>query len=174
MARLCNPELFWSRIPSREPDTCWLWTGYRNAGGYGRLRHQGRLWLAHRVAWTLTQGPIPDGLDVLHQCDVPACCNPAHLWVGTDADNSADRERKGRCHRITGPAHHFYGKPELKQGVLNAAAKLTENNIREIRACYLVMANQEELAREYGVSQTTISRIVLRQTWRHIHDGSPL
>src|SRR6185295_10809571 len=98
-------------------DGCWEWQGWRNAGGYGVLASgpAGRQKdeLAHRIAWRLTNGAIPDGLRVLHRCDNPPCCNPAHLFLGSDADNVADCIAKGRSRR---------------------ARRLTDVQVREIRA----------------------------------------
>ena len=80
------------------PDACWMWTGALAGRGYGKLRDVGvrRLLYAHRVSWEVTNGPVPDGFCVLHQCDNPACVNPSHLWVGTKKDNTQDMVRKGR------------------------------------------------------------------------------
>jgi hypothetical protein len=85
---------FWEYV-DRSGD-CWLWTGYRVPTGYGQAWHAGRLVRAHRLAWELTYGPIPPGLCVCHACDVPACCNPAHLFIGPQSANLRDMARKGR------------------------------------------------------------------------------
>jgi hypothetical protein len=91
-------ETFWARVD--QSGECWLWQGSRNAKGYGTLqRHavQPTPMLAHRYAWMLAVGSIPDGLNVLHTCDTPACVRPAHLFLGTLADNNADMRAKGRA-----------------------------------------------------------------------------
>lgn len=75
---------------------CLVWCKSRNYAGYGQIRIKGRLWLAHRAVWVEANGPIPDGLFVLHTCDNPPCVNPRHLVQGTQWDNMQDRERKGR------------------------------------------------------------------------------
>lgn len=75
---------------------CLEWTGNRGTSGYGQIRFEGRMWSVHRLVWTLTYGPIPDGLVVMHGCDNPACVDIDHLLLGTQRANVLDRERKGR------------------------------------------------------------------------------
>lgn len=76
---------------------CWLWTGSkRSEMGYGNVKIASRSFAAHRVSWEIVYGPIPPQLKVLHQCDVPACVNPDHLFLGTDKDNHQDKVSKGR------------------------------------------------------------------------------
>ena len=85
----------WRRVARGE--ACWLWTGNTDAEGYGRIAlENGLVRRTHQAAWIVTYGPIPPGLHVLHECDNPPCVNPAHLWLGTHADNMADRDAKGR------------------------------------------------------------------------------
>ena len=143
-----------ARIEARsspEPNSgCILWMGYVNKGGYGCIKWRGHSHLAHRVAWEITNGPIPDGLHVCHKCDVPSCINTAHIFLGTDADNTADRVRKGRS------ARNFN---------LNGA-RLTPAQVLAIRcdgrSC-------ETLGRIYGVSHSTIHFARRGDTWRHIN-----
>ena len=97
-----TPETFWLRVARADPDACWIWQGSKRPQGYGQLSYQGRHTSAHRLAWTLTHGPIPDGLFVLHRCDNPPCVNPAHLFLGTTDDNMHDAFVK---HRIRTPQH---------------------------------------------------------------------
>jgi len=86
------------------PNGCWEYTGCRGKNGYGRIGDDdGKTVNAHRLAWTLVNGPIPDGLHALHHCDNPPCCNVEHLFLGTDADNTADKMAKGRGRNGTGP-----------------------------------------------------------------------
>lgn len=119
---------------------------------------EGKTWQAHRVAWHLTKGPIPDGLHVLHKCDVKACVNPSHLFLGTHADNMADMVRKGKSGNCVRP----------KKGEKNGMSRLTEEIIKEVRALYAGGVLQDALAKRYEISQTHVSNIVNRKTWWHV------
>lgn len=142
---------FWSRV--NKTDGCWLWTGSKNSSGYGDLNFMQQHVLAHRLAWTLENGEIPKGLLVLHRCDTPLCVRPAHLFVGTDADNVADAVCKGRVHmRIT-------------------RAKLNEDQVREIRAAYWFKncrSNSHELAAKYNVGIGAITGVTSGRTWTYL------
>ncbi len=87
---------FWAKVDIGAPDKCWEWQASCNPAGYGGFQFNGRFGKAHRAAWELANGPIPEGICVLHRCDNPPCCNPAHLWLGTYADNHRDAVAKGR------------------------------------------------------------------------------
>lgn len=89
-------ERFWAKVDRRGPDDCWEWTAGCNRKGYGKFSLDGATRQSHRISWELANGQIPEGLCVLHRCDNPPCCNPAHLFLGTHADNHADRSLKGR------------------------------------------------------------------------------
>ena len=106
-------DRLWSRVDTGGEDVeCWEWTGARSPAGYGRIKGDNGTLQAHRVAYELTHGPIPDGLFVMHSCDNPPCCNPAHLSVGTNADNVHDSMRKGRARsgsRFAGVTHCLRG-----------------------------------------------------------------
>jgi len=132
---------------------CWLWTGKRNADGYGELEHRKRLLKAHRVALTLTGIAIPPGKEVCHTCDNPACVRPSHLFVGTHSDNMQDMVRKGR------------GVTPNTKGEEHGAARLTAQQVLAIRADG---RSQRVIAAAYGVAQSLISQIKSRKVWKHL------
>ena len=159
MKRTPIAERFWARV-KKGPD-CWLWIGRsRHRGGYGMLGRGGRqagMIGAHRVSWELHHGTIPIGLVVCHRCDNPPCVNPDHLFLGTPRDNVHDAISKGRMVY----ADHA--------GEKNGHARLTNAAVAEIRRRYAVGdVTQTALAKQFGVPQTHISRIVLRQQWTEV------
>jgi hypothetical protein len=143
---------------------CWEWTGIRFESGYGRIGHR----RAHRVAYEVFVGPIPDGLLVCHHCDNPPCINPADLFLGTSADNSADMVQKGRQARGERQGRHT--KPWTKPlGENVGTSKLTDSQVIEIRLRYATGEfTQYRLADEYGVNQAQIGHIVKGETWGHL------
>lgn len=137
---------FWESVEFT--DSCWNWTGAINSDGYGSwVRDKGDK--THRVAWRLANGPIPDGSHVLHRCDNRRCVNPDHLFLGTNADNVADKMAKGRHAR----------------GEATPAARLTEADVRAIRND---PRDNATIGREYGVTTTTIWQIKHRKRWQHV------
>jgi hypothetical protein len=142
------------------PDDCWLWIGRSVVDGYGVIATGGRgvrrTIRAHRYAYELAYGPIPDGLSVLHNCptgDNPACCNARHLWLGTAADNARDMVAKGRA--LHGERAH--------------CAKLTAAQVVQIRQRYRPrVVTQYDLAAEYGVTQSLINMIIRGRIWTHL------
>lgn len=148
---------FWAKVDRRGPDECWPWTG-STSRGYGYISPGGPRHMivpAHRVAWELANdASIPDGLWVLHRCDNPVCVNPAHLWLGTVADNNRDMFAKGRGWQQVHPER-------MVRGERHHNSVLTDIEVREIRDRYESgETNQSALGREFGVSHSTIQRIV--------------
>lgn len=136
-------------------DGCWNWTGCLNP--YGVISNSWtktyKTTLVHRMSYMAFKGHIPKGQQVCHSCDNPACCNPDHLWLGTIGDNMRDRTAKGRT----------------AKGSKNAASKLTEAQIVEIKA-KLGKVTGRELAKQYKVTETLISYIKQGKIWTHVRD----
>lgn len=146
---------------------CLLYTGAGVPRGYGVIYYNGRQQYAHRLAWEIENGPIPDGLFVLHECDVPGCVNPSHLFLGTPKDNTQDMLRKGRC--TAGAPYGDRNPMRVHDGLLSGeksgAAKLTASQVESIRARYATGETQTSLAEEFRVRQGHISRIIRRTAW---------
>lgn len=150
---------FWAKVIIGGNDQCWPWTGAKTKKGYGNVRVNKVYWKAHRLAWTLSHFPIPDGYMVCHVCDNPSCCNPGHLFLGNARANFTDMINKRRA--------KFRDNKAI--GERNFNSKLTEDAVLAIRAAYAQKeANQYELAEKYGISQPAVGAIVRRETWRHI------
>lgn len=147
-------EWFWSKVAIREPADCWLWVGSKFRSGYGSVwvlsRH--RCDRAHRVAYELSKGPIPEGRVVRHTCDTPLCVNPAHLLVGTNRENSADMVARGRQNR----------------GEKNAHAKLTDEKVCRIRQRYDAGDRIAAIATAFRISESHVVNVGRRRVWRHI------
>lgn len=143
---------FWRQV--KQGDGCWLWTGARPSGRYGRFKIGGQRFAAHRFSWLISFGAIPAGSHVLHRCDDPACVRPDHLFIGTHADNMADKASKGRVVALSGEA--------------NANARLSDELVRDIRARHARGEKQTSIAAALGMHQGNVSRIVLRKAWKHI------
>lgn len=143
--------------------TCWIWTAGTTNGGYGVLGVDGGRVRTHRYAWELEHGPIPEGLQVLHKCDNPPCCRPDHLFLGTDADNVADKVAKGR-----GPDMKFVSTYRLNPaGDRNGMAKLSWSEVRAIRTEYASGGTSyEKLAKKYSINATNIYRIIKNLGWK--------
>lgn len=133
---------------------CWVWTKCTDGDGYGQFQVLGEN-KAHRVAYKLFVGEIPQGLKVLHGCDNPSCVNPKHLFVGTHEDNMLDMTDKCRA----------------AKGEDNGNSKLTEGKVKEIRSRYKPkhpVDGRAALAREFGVHDTAIYQVVFRKIWKHV------
>lgn len=146
---------FWQKIAKSGPNECWIWNGALVLGGYGTIRMAApsrKMVNTHRAAYELTHGSIPDGMVVMHSCDNRRCCNPAHLSLGTQLDNMADMHAKGRA----------------AKGMSHGMRKLTADDVREIRR-RLPNETHVALAREFGVTHPTITKINLGQRWADVH-----
>ena len=146
---------FWKRV-NKTPG-CWLWTGHTNGDGYAQFCYKGnrRSSNASRYAYQLLVGEIPDGMDICHTCDNPACVRPDHLFPGTDLDNNRDKVNKNR----------------QAKGERNAGAVLTESQVLEIRRRYkpgCKVNGLKPLTIEFGISPAAVSRIVRGITWRYL------
>jgi predicted XRE-type DNA-binding protein len=145
---------FWSKV--RKGPGCWEWTaGLNKRNGYGHIKSNGVKLLAHRLAWEMSNGrPIPAGLCVLHRCDNPKCVRPDHLFVGTQLDNIEDRDAKGRA------------SGGSLCGSANKSAKLSADQVDEIRMWCRTGFSQRSVAPIYGITQAQASRIVTGKLWR--------
>ena len=173
---------------------CWLWTGQPNSYGYGSLYisrqyeiieqspertliavYPSRVVQAHRYAWELLVGPIPEGQLICHTCDVRRCVRPDHLFVGTYADNVRDMFAKGRNGDPTNKTRARgsewqarYGNRRQHRGEALWNAKLTEVDVRTIRRRRGEGITLRELAQDFDVNVSLIGRICLRQAWKHV------
>jgi DNA-binding Xre family transcriptional regulator len=151
--KLTPRERFLAKVCPEPNGGCWLWRGQLNQSGYGVLWLDGKSRIAHRVAWVFFRGEIPPGVLVCHTCDVPACVNPEHLFLGTHTDNARDREEKGR--NMLGEKIH--------------SARLSAEQVSRIKAMLAEgRMYMSELARAFGVTPSTISSIAKGVTWRHV------
>ena len=134
---------------------CWIWFASHTKIGYGLFSYKDgnrqRARVAHRVSWEHFRGPIPKGLMVCHKCDVKACVNPDHLFLGTDRDNALDKFKKGRA--------------IITRGSKVWSAKLTDDDVRYIRS---TNETGRALAKKYGIGEVAISHIRNGRTWKHV------
>ena len=163
-------DKFWSFVI--KTNTCWQWTGNLVGMGYGSITtwHKGKCkgHRAHRVSWMLHFGEIPKGLNVLHKCDNPACTNPEHLWLGTHAENVADKVKKHRQARRD--THGSKTMPhKIRRGIDHWMARLSIDDIIKIRNTDTsIRGTRTALAKQFKVSKTQIMRILARTSWKSI------
>lgn len=156
LASIARPlkDRFWEKVSTGHPDECWPWAALTRQHGYGVLRaggaaDGGKMIYAHRAAWLLVNGAIPDGMQVCHKCDNRKCVNPGHLFLGTIQENMADKVSKNR---------HLFGEKSPQ-------ARLTERDVREIRVSADTLA---DCANKFGVSFQHISDIRHGKRWAHV------
>lgn len=151
-----------------ELGACWIWTGGCFSNGYGRIKFLNKSLKTHRISWTLENGAIPDGMVICHKCDNPPCCNPSHLFAGTQVDNVADRTSKRREARAerSGTKTH----PErVARGERSGTAKLNDIRVRVIRRLAECGAmRQVDLARMFDSTQGNIGKVIRRDSWAHV------
>jgi len=165
---------FWSKVDqSGGPDACWPFNGAKHKFGYGMFQvSTGRCDGAHRVAYRLTYGSIPEGLLIRHHCDNPSCCNPIHLLPGTYADNMQDKVVRGRANPPRGERNAFHKYPELaRPGELHIGARFTNAEARDIREEHRIGRKITQIARERGVPHSVISNIVRNNTYKEESHG---
>lgn len=146
-------DKLWSKVDIKGSDDCWDWKAATNIKGYGRFYTDSKLVSAHRYAWSLINGPIPEGKLILHKCDNPPCCNPAHLYCGTPKDNMRD---KGTRH------------PVPSEVLGSGSTKLHEGEIWLIRKLWREGKNflsYSFIAKMFKVNPSTISHIVNSTSW---------
>jgi hypothetical protein len=154
-------ERFWTMVKIGSDAECWPWTGALTRGGYGQVCVGGpgaprRNRSAHRIAWEASRGPIPDGVWILHHCDIPCCCNPAHMFHGDVKRNSQDMRERLRSLR----------------GTRNSNVKLTEAAVMQIRALRGLMS-ASRIANRFGITKAAVSKIQLGRTWKHLSPRPP-
>lgn len=148
-------QRFWEKVRRGGEDDCWVWMACQISAGYGQFGMGRRTYLAPRISYQIAHGVCPTDKCVLHHCDNPPCVNPAHLFLGTDADNCRDRIAKGRTVQY--------------RGTMMGTTKLSESVVAEIRTRYAAgNVSWRQLAAEYGVSHTTIGSAIRGVWWQHV------
>lgn len=161
--RPSNAERFAACLSAPTPNGCIEWRGTLSPKGYGlfsRIDAKPRIARAHRLAWEMANGTIPEGLRVLHKCDNPPCVNVEHLFLGTDADNTHDAMRKGRLKPFPVRADN--------RGSRNGQAKLNEENVAVIRRALERGITRREISEFYRISRAVVDGIAWRTLWKHV------
>lgn len=154
--RIPIEERFWKKVKKGKINDCWEWVGSKYPSGYGSIRYKKKVEGAHRVSWELKNGPITNGLWVLHKCDNRPCVNPNHLFLGTCRDNVDDMVKKGRNHI-----------PYMR-GEKNGMSKLTAEKVLRIRELFLLGATRREITEQYDLTYEHICSIIRGDKWSHI------
>lgn len=155
---------FWGYVI--KSDGCWMWSRSKDKDGYGKFKDKKTAYRAHRVAFFLAHARWPSPM-CLHHCDTPACCNPSHLFEGTNEDNVADCVAKGR--EPSGDRHGSHTHPERwARGDRNKSSKLTPVEVTVIRGMGSAGVSRSSIARSVGISRYAVRSILDGRTWRHI------
>ena len=161
-------ERFQEKILLDKNTGCWLWVGSRlKKSGYGKFWHRGRKVFAHRISYELHKGPLPPGMQALHDCDNTSCVNPDHLHAGTQKDNQQEMVKRGRA--AFGDRNGSRAHPEcLVRGECHHKAKLTAAQVRQIRKKRSLGQKLQVIADQYHVSDVLIRLICQRKIWKHV------
>lgn len=161
---------FWAKVDKKVGQNgCWLWTGYLNQDGYGRIWIETRMVMAHRVAYAITNSDVPENLSVCHSCDNPGCVNPEHLWLGSHLENMTDMYQKKRRKAASGKKNGTHTRPDkVRRGEKNNTAKLTPTEVAEIRNLSQQGVSRLQLSQTYKVSIFAIRQIITKKSWQHI------
>jgi hypothetical protein len=160
---LSQMDKFYRHVNRGSDDECWEWKASRDRKGYGQFHIGKKSIRSHRVSWIVHFGEIPEGLHVLHHCDNPPCCNPHHLFLGTNRDNALDRECKGRGNKINAK----------NRGEGHGMSKLTNEQVLEILELLKdVNCSLREIGDKFGVSRDTIYSIKMKLRWKWINNDS--
>ena len=159
--------IFWSHVERRDDECCWEWSGSLTRG-YGQIGSLTTTFLAHRFSYAMHNGPVPSGMCVLHRCDNRACVNPAHLFLGTIADNNADAVAKGRA-RVGFPGAirpHTILRGRANRGAMTSLDDAGAFAIRSLAA--MNAGTHREIAKEFGVSRWLVWAIANGKKWKHV------
>ena len=161
---------FLSKIDIKSPKECWNWEANKTFFGYGKFANNGKNVLAHRIAYVLANGPIADGKIVLHSCDNPSCCNPNHLSLGSHAENSRQREERGRGNKPRGENHFLKKNPSLiLRGTRHGGSKLRDFEVLQIRKLHKEGLRCAQIAKLFTtVRYKTIHKIIKGGGWSHL------
>lgn len=157
-------ERFWQKV-AVQGDGCWVWTAYKNRDGYGKITYRGELFSAHRLIYASLVAPVPTGLHLDHLCRVRHCVNPAHLEPVTSGENT----RRSPIH-----AAQMVLNGRRCAGEGHGSAKLSDSAAREIFRLRADGWSLKDLGSRFGTSEGNVSALLLRKTWKHLHDQAPL
>jgi len=156
-------ERLWSRVEVRGQDDCWPWLGCRTKFGHGQIQSEtpGVLTYSHRAAFQSVNGAIPRGMSVCHRCDNPSCCNPAHLFLGTQADNNRDCFTKKR-------SVHFVARDSFPKGEKSHLAKVTDEQASEIVRRVQSGEPRAAVASAFSITVSAISKMIVGKSRKHL------